>query len=417
MRRSLRHRLIRWGWTILAVAGSLCVPAPVEGAAGSSLDWSHPWVMPRDGAAAIDASDEYAWRLFVALNWPVTPGSRVPDLYGSFGKGPVLWESWPGSKGVFRQDGADPGDWFNESDASPESPANRFDGLPVMPGVPIRRIVNGAMATVSDPIEAASRLSETHFNEASFGFIRAQRLYNLKGQMEAARREADIRFPEGSQQVKALWQPVNPADAGRYFTEAVTFADGRQQLYGLVALHIASKDLPNWFWATFEHVDNGASPDLHSGNPPLQDRFACGAVRPDCNRAPAGVGLEGTVWANYRLRGTMIRFTDDRGTPLVLANSKLESRVRPDHSSCITCHSRASIGLDNGQAVRLPIFADGASDDAAMGHDGSVLRTGYIGLPQASWFSGPSQGSSSGSGRAFAPLDFVWSLRNAKGLP
>ena len=45
----------------------------------SALDWSRPWFEPRDSAAARERSDEYAWRLFIALNWPADAVARTAD--------------------------------------------------------------------------------------------------------------------------------------------------------------------------------------------------------------------------------------------------------------------------------------------------------------------------------------------------
>src|SRR5208282_2024632 len=105
----------------------------------------------------------------------------------------------------------------------------------------------------------------------------------------------------------------------------VRMAGGAARLYGLTALHIVSKDLPQWFWATFEHVDNPRLPDADKWQLPSSDHFACRGEAADCNRMPRGIGLEQTVWQYYRLRGTLTRYVDDENRPLRLANSELEA--------------------------------------------------------------------------------------------
>ena len=208
-------------------------------------------------------------------------------------------------------------------------------------------------------------------------------------------------------------------------------------------MHIATKDLPTWFWATFEHVDNAAAGE--GWKLPSRDTFACGRAAPDCNRVPLGLGLAGTVWQNYRLRGTLTGFVDSQGRPRLLGNSALETGMQSS-ASCITCHARSAIGVRNDQPVRLPILAsgngggggstgtgdgndsgngdgnggasgasngDGNSDrDSGGSTRGVAERRGCVGVPQAEWFRAEADLGHSAS--PLLPLDFVWSLSKAK---
>jgi hypothetical protein len=169
-------------------------------------------------------------------------------------------------------------------------------------------------------------------------------------------------------------------------------------------MHLVSKDLPQWFWATFEHVDNASLADGDGWQLPSSDHFACRGAVADCNLAPHGIGLEETVWRFYRLRGTLTRFVDAENRPLRLANSELEAGFQKS-SSCMTCHSRSSIGVVAGASLRLPIF-DGPEDPA---RNQELERRGYVGQPLKEWYQG------SGGGRpSFQQLDFVWSLSKAQ---
>jgi hypothetical protein len=173
----------------------------------------------------------------------------------------------------------------------------------------------------------------------------------------------------------------------------VKLADGTERLYGLTALHLVTKDLPTWFWATFEHADNPQLPGNDGWQAPSRDTFACGDAEPACNRAPRGIGLEGTVWENYRLRGTLTSFVDTAGKPNLLANSELEAGMQPT-ASCITCHSRAGIGTVAGQPVRLTVFDTSTGDP----------KRGFVGEPRPEWFA---------DGR-IRSLDFIWSMAKAR---
>ena len=172
----------------------------------------------------------------------------------------------------------------------------------------------------------------------------------------------------------------------QFHTTVAVLEDGTRRLYGLTALHIASKDTGTWFWATFEHVDReGSNAPNHA--------------------TPANMGFEGTVWENYRLRGTMTRPVDSDGRPVLLANSHLEAGV--EHSaSCVTCHARASIGVIDGKVSRLTVLNSGAEP---LGGDNT---RGYVGTPDDAWFF--ARDGKSQARRLYLPLDFVWSLAKAQ---
>ena len=328
---------------------------------------------PQSTADAAQHSDEYAWKVLVAVNQP-----------------DAGWETWASANDIFRPDGADPGPW--KSAARPvvvPIDSSRFEAFSARELPNLHRVANGKMVPVSDPLASATRLTEIHMNQAGYDYIRARALYNVQGQLHAVSSGDAVSFPAATKEVKAKWRVISEAERGRYYTMTVKLADGAQRLYGLTALHLVTKDLPTWFWATFEHVDNPRLPGNDGWQAPSRDTFACGSAEPACNRAPSGIGLEGTVWENYRLRGTLTAFVDPTGRPNVLANSELEAGMQPT-SSCITCHSRAGIGAVAGQPVRLPIFAN------------ETPKSGFMGEPRAQWFTN------------IQSLDFVWSMAKAR---
>jgi hypothetical protein len=365
----------------------------------TALDWSRPWVEPHDSRQAANDSDEYAWRLFVALNWPADMARRVADPKAALGaQRPVAWESWENASAVYREDGGDPGPW-DTGRVSTVPDESRFETFSLKEIPIVRHIVGGKMVPLTDPAARARRLTEIRMNRAAFEYIRANELYNVDGQLRLISSGRVVGFPSAATEVKAKWRPIRDDERTRYHTVTVRLADGSERLYGLTALHIVSKALPQWFWATFEHVDNPTLPGNDGWQLPSSDRFACAGVSDNCNRAPRGIGLEGTVWQNYRLRGTLTRFVDDANRPLLLANSELEAGMQRT-SSCMTCHARSSLALVGGAPVRLPVF------EAAAG----IERRGPVGLPSAAWFEDPSNHRK----RLFEQLDFVWSLTKAR---
>jgi hypothetical protein len=264
-----------------------------------------------------------------------------------------------------------------------------------------------------DPSALGRRLTEIRLDRAAYEFIRARELYNLDGQLRAIRSARGLSFPAGATEVKAKWRPILESERARYHSLRVVQTDGSTRLYGLTAFAIAAKVLPNWFWATFEHLDNPSLADSEGWQLPSQDRFACATERADCNRIPRGIGLEGTVWENYRLRGTQIDFVGPGGEPSRLANSELEAGFQAT-ASCMTCHARASIAAQAaGTALRLPIFDIGPD----VAHADPLARRGFVGAPRSDWFA-----PAAADGTRYLPLDFIWSLsqaqpRAANGVP
>jgi hypothetical protein len=208
---------------------------------------------PQDTAMALTEPDCYAWRLFVALNWPANTAQQQADAAKRFGdEGPATWEVWrnarteaPGS--AYPPSGRDPGPWLTPT-AMAERVAESFDSEP------LQRRLRPSFHVEFD--NAAAQGNETRLNKATYEFVRGNDLYNLDGQvalfLSGARK---IDFPPMAKEIKAQWRRITPADKSRYHWTEVTMPGGNL-LYGLTALHITTKDLPNWFWATFEHIDN-----------------------------------------------------------------------------------------------------------------------------------------------------------------
>jgi len=387
-----------WGARCALLAACFCGPLAW---AGAPLDWHRPWREPLDPRAAAERSDEYAWALFVALNWPAsTSGASEPKA--SLGSDqPVVWETWISASSVYREDGHDPGPW-RQSDAPVHAADRHFEDMPSRDRANLRHIVGGVMVPVVDPVAGARRLTEIRMNLPAFEFVRARQLYNIEGQLRSFDSGQPVQFPYGAREVKAKWRPITQAERGRYHTLSVRHAGGSAKLYGLTALHIASKDLPHWFWATFEHVDNPQLADNEGWRLRSRDVFACGRVAADCNQAPRGIGLEGTVWQYYRLRGTLTSYTDAQGAPNLLANSELEPGMQST-SSCITCHSRSTIANVDGHPARLAAF-----DRSVSTPEDPTARRGYVGEP--TWL----VAGGVWDGRAYQSLDFVWSLSKAQ---
>ena len=230
--------------------------------------------------------------------------------------------------------------------------------------------------------------------------------------------------------------------------------------YILLSMHISSKDVPNWTWATFEHVSNQGRCDFTGCN----DSFgylasAAGPNSPygprgrnfipphkakqvddaeveafDLGRpyevegeiseglktlfAQAGIGsgtginregrptIADAAWRSYRLKGSQVDFVTSTGIPTRLGNSVTEAGF-VNSSSCITCHSRAAVTRQGVPA--FAIFTDRLSD--------AGVPESVNGAPNPAWFSVNAFFGRNGQRESPHVLavqtDFVWGFRFA----
>ena len=321
-------------------------------------------------------------------------------------------------------------------------------------------------------------------NKPMFDYVFANDLYNADGlakvfaQNAKVMREnapfhsanpggasARIEFPVDAVMIKSNWisaeraaeigiknDPDNP-----FITMEVKSAvtDNNAQIFEpgehwLLSFHVSSKDIPNWVWLTFEHVDNlgrcdytgcndsygFASPDTLPAN--AADNFTRPHVMSDdlpisspifdpgrvYDSGPIRSGLEAVLdgldigtteardptmpsasdraWRSYRLKGSQVDFVQSTGHRILLGNSVTEGGFMMS-SSCMTCHARAHIGPDGKPSV-LGVF-ENTVDMIGYGE-------GSLGTPNPNWF------ISSQQPPALQALqtDFVWGFFFANDL-
>lgn len=366
-----------------------------------------PWKEPQDTVAAVFEPDKYAWKLFVSLNWPANAAQKVADPAKPFGSpGPVVWETWRNVREgtpdtVFPAQGADPGPWLGGGSPVIARQERQFDATPrqLQGFAALQNSMRpagrpGPAVAFDAPIGAGN---EVRLNQTAYDFIRQNKLYNIEGQVaQFAAGKENLNFPPNAKEIKAQWRKIKETDKPRYHWAEITLNNGQKEPWGMTALHISTKDLPNWLWTTFEHIDNKTPGPVEGGPPNLgwltksSDKLACPTPPHDCEQVPPGLGLQGTKWENYRLRGSQIDFVTSFGTPTVLANGQIEAPFQRN-SSCITCHARATINRNGTQDVGfLPPFT---------------------GAPNPNEFFDPQTRQ-----RTFMQLDFVWSLRRASSV-
>ena len=188
----------------------------------------------------------------------------------------------------------------------------------------------------------------------------------------------------------------------RYYT-VVTQQDST---WALVAMHVTTEDLPQWFWTTFEHVSNPGRCDYigcDDSYGQLPANVEPHAVR-DSACAPGELRpyLEKTMLANvpqvlrenYRLKGTQTQYALPTGEPTLLGNSVTEHGF-VQTSSCMTCHARASSDWQG----RTPYFFGGTS-----------IGQSFNGAPDPEWFFGTKNQAQT----LMNPADFVWAVSRAR---
>lgn len=244
----------------------------------------------------------FAWQEFIALNWKAGDRAGQPDTsvgadqFGKPGAGAVVWETFKVTKEVFPPKGAVPSAWGDLQDAplACTQDADQDDlvltekvGYHVLEqtskfaeDLDERQIldeINQAGVTPPAWLTAQSgrvvhyevRLNEDFFNyvvdpENRFYDARNQWLATQEGGQGINLPASKTQYgPVGAMEVKAAWLEVDRSQYDKYLmTDAVIYnpvsKKCRRAKVGLVGLHIIHKTLsmPNWTWATFEHVQN-----------------------------------------------------------------------------------------------------------------------------------------------------------------
>ena len=287
-----------------------------------------------------------------------------------------------------------------------------------------------------------------------------------------------IDLPPDAIMIKANWlseklakklgiqdDPKHPFIKQRLSTSINPKGGGKCLLTGthyLVAFHVSSKDIPEWVWTTFEHVnlpgrcdvtgcndsygyassdklpagvaDNYVRPHEQSDdlNDPSQvfDRdkpYTPEKIRPGLDAALKAMGIGTTAsrdprepmatdlgWRSYRLKGSQVGFTDTMGRATILGNSVTEAGFM-DGSSCITCHARAGIHVQANADIST--LGDGDFTFFKLGvFENSLSDYGYgrsaHGIPNKNWFHDSAQPPSLN----VLQTDFVWGFLFAKPL-
>lgn len=405
-------------WTTLGALALAGLAAAAPAAAG-------PPPYPRDLAEcktgddvpnpAVNCPSERAWQIFAEIN---RPSDEAP--------GRTRWQTWALDQDVFPPC-PDPAKCSGDPHADdplhcptlPKPDRIPEASPPSKVSAHFRTVLRSRGLLPDDPAEIAQDvlLAETELvyrNDAEVDYIVRSRLWYQEGQIEAFARAERLGFPHRAIAVKAHWLPIEESDKTRYHWGYLLTDDGKsRQLVGLVGLVFMAKEIPNWFWAAFEHVDNlgacdfigcfddyGAQPAFTPSKTPYFELYRPPRMTAELETLLSRAGL-GSVWRNYRLKGVQIDFTDGEGRPTLLGDSQIEAGFLAT-SSCITCHSRSTV------APTAPVSGPGTQVPHNVGiFDPVINGQSYSGAPDPAWFRGPS------GAQAFLQLDFTWGFSQA----
>jgi hypothetical protein len=346
---------------------------------------------------AMTAPDQVAWQLFIQVNNRAGSSSSV-------------FETWASDTDTFKPDPQFP--------AAPTPPVLREPVLARLAREAIQ--ASGGLLPALPPGISPVLQEETRHNKAAFDYIVQNNLYKRSGLKAAFGRK--LSFPIDSIEVKANWLAVRdiPFFTGNQVTAAqvpqlyhVNSAGGTQ--YALIAMHVISKQVPNWIWATFEHRFNPARCDIigckdnfGAQTALMPSNLAAGQGYPDCAKTPELLALLKAadidpVYQNYCLKGSQTDVVDNVGLDIRLGNSVTEELVVAT-SSCMTCHGRAVFDKD-GKVTSLQGLLN--SDlSAPVGPLGPLLPDWYFAVTgQPPIFEGMP-----GLSQTATLADFAWSI-------
>jgi hypothetical protein len=328
-------------------------------------------------ADPVNKPDEFAWQTFVEINQSANDGS--PNLQ---------WEAWATDQ-----------DLFGKPNITPDWNKRTTHELVLEPVLELKLFQTKANQNAPGAVQTQSLYfpeeienddlpkQEVRLNKSLFDYVVCNELWYWEGLEKVYTGSLVVDFPSPTREVKAIWQKLpDGQDASRYHSRVAK----NKQVYVLTAMHIITKAVPNWTWATFEHVDN-------PGVPPSKDSFGfkqgggkSDRPTPELKSLFEAANL-GPEWLNYRLNATQVDFTDSTGVPVKLGNMQIEHNTT---SSCMTCHARAAVVNDGSGPAVL---------------DKDKLDPNRTGVPSWEWFWTDIDKTSAKARQ----LDFVWSFTAA----
>jgi hypothetical protein len=274
-----------------------------------------------------------AWELWVAATCPVNQ-SQYPY---------VVWENWIEQTQMYPSDPSQGLTVPNSGLVAP-SASHLLHGSPLTlaknPG--LATLVKGSLGGADQNCNKAAAppasqpnlviCEEVRLNGATEDYVAGTNLWNRVGQARAALHDVDIQFPPPAIEIKADWIQLTSigydcSSLPPSLTQSVHVEFINGNCFALAGMHLTSKLLGKWLWATFEPQNLTTNPNrclvlgctdtfgsipatTHGANTRLTPNLA--AMMTAANLAPE--------WYNYRLDGVQTDFN----SPSLMGNSIIE---------------------------------------------------------------------------------------------
>jgi hypothetical protein len=357
----------------------------------------NPCAVPNEIVGSVE---ETAWQIWVAATCPVNK-----DQYPF-----VVWENWIEQAQLYPTDPSQGLKVPNSGAATAQHPLHSSplaltfhpeSATLVPPGVvgAPNTNCNAANAPPSNntPPNGNNPLTiceEVRENGATEDYIAGTGFWDRANQAAAAGQDFDIQFSRPSVEIKADWIQVSTIGNHNYTcdnigqTGLVHVETVNGNCFALVGMHLISKLLDKWIWATFEPQNTVTNPfrcqvlgcNDPFGSQPSQSNGKNTNLTRALKKLMEAAGLA-SEWYNYRLDAVQTDFF----RPKLLGNSIIEGEnvgMNLTQASCITCHAVSSVKSNGTDGINIL----------------AALNPPPTGVPPAL----PS--------RAWIHRDFVWSL-------
>jgi hypothetical protein len=326
-----------------------------------------------------DSIEETAWRIWVAATCPVNN-----DQYPF-----VVWENWIEQSQLYP---SDPSKGLKVPNSGAATVTHRLHESPLalalhpavgataLPGAPNTNC-NPANAPPppNNPPPPSGMCSsadnclficeEVRENGPTEDYIAGTGFWNRANQAEAAADSFDVQFPRPAVEIKSDWIELSTlGPIGHHldcnnlppgFTQSIHVETVDGTCFALAGMHVISKLIDKWIWATFEPQNSVTNPfrckvlgcDDPFGSKPATSNGADTQLTPALKKLMDAAGLA-PEWYNYRLDAVQTDFF----RPKLLGNSIIEGEnvgMNLKQSSCIRCHAVSAVKTDGTDGINL----------------------------------------------------------------
>ena len=320
-------------------------------------------------AAPTRITDPYetAWRLWIAAHCPVNQ-NQYPF---------VVWENWIEQDTMYP---LDPSAGLKVPNADAEQKTatlHHVHGSPLalVKDPSLTAVVPGLLGAADQNCNKAGAppknqpnliiCEEVRENGGQQDYIAGTGIWNRPGQQKLASAHANIQFPADAVEVKADWIQLSSigldcTKLSPSFKESIHVEMIHGHCFALAGLHLMSKVLENWLWATFEPQNTITNPARCKalgcsdpfGSDPAQTNGRSTKLTERLKKLMDAANLA-QDFRNYRLDGVQVLFTDN-AKPTLLGNSIIEGEnatVPLKESSCISCHAVSAVKSDGTDSL------------------------------------------------------------------